>query len=81
VDEWLERARDRIAAEAGVEPSALALSEEDARALLELARVAAHGSGERTNAPLACYLAGIARGQDPALELSRLVRAVSATSE
>ena len=29
--------------------------------LLELARIAAHESGERINAPLLCYLVGLAR--------------------
>jgi hypothetical protein len=31
--------------------------------LLELAKVAAHESGERINAPLVCYLAGLAAGR------------------
>jgi hypothetical protein len=31
--------------------------------LLELARIAAHESGERINAPLLCYLVGLARGR------------------
>lgn len=30
--------------------------------LLDLARIAAHESGERTNAPLLCYLLGRADG-------------------
>ena len=32
-------------------------------ALLDLARVAAHDSGDRTNAPLATYLVGLAAGR------------------
>jgi hypothetical protein len=31
--------------------------------LLDLARVAAHDSGERTNAPLLCYVLGVAVGR------------------
>jgi hypothetical protein len=51
VDVWLQKARDKVAP--GVE-----LSAADVRTLLDLARVAAHDSGERTNAPLLCYLVG-----------------------
>jgi hypothetical protein len=48
-----------------VPPEELELSDEDAATLLDLARIAAHESGERTNAPLLCYLVGRAqRGGD-----------------
>jgi hypothetical protein len=60
---WLEDARNRIARESGADPAGLALSPEDANRLLELARVAAHESGERTNAPLVCYLVGLVHGR------------------
>jgi Domain of unknown function (DUF6457) len=63
VDDWLSAARDRLAAAAGEEPSALALSQAEIDELLELARIAAHDSGERINAPLLCYLVGLARGR------------------
>jgi hypothetical protein len=56
VDEWLQSARDKIA-------PGLELSAADTRTLLDLARVAAHDSGERTNAPLLCYLVGVAVGR------------------
>ena len=62
MDAWLTEARDRLAAAAGVPPDQLELSEEDVRELLDLARIAAHDSGERTNAPLLCYLVGRAQG-------------------
>lgn len=58
MDAWLIDARDAIAAAAGVSPGELELTDEEAQTLLELARVAAHESGERTNAPLLCYLVG-----------------------
>lgn len=61
--EWLEAARDRIAAATGEDAVALELSPDQADAVLELARIAAHESGERTNAPLVCYLAGLAAGR------------------
>lgn len=57
MDEWLGSARSRLAAAANLEEAALQLDE---RLLLEVARVAAHDSGARTNAPLACYLLGLA---------------------
>jgi hypothetical protein len=62
MDSWLTRARDALADAAGLRPDELELSDEDAATVLELARIAAHDSGERTNAPLLCYLAGRARG-------------------
>jgi hypothetical protein len=70
VDDWLTRARDVLAAEAGVDPTTLDLSDEEIEALLDLARIAAHASGERTNAPLLCYLLGRAQGRRPLGELA-----------
>ena len=74
MDEWLTRARDSIAAAAGVEPATLELSAKDAETLLDLARVAAHISGERTNAPLLCYLVGRAQGSGSLDALAEAVR-------
>jgi hypothetical protein len=65
VDAWLTAVRDALAAEANLAPGDLDISEADADTLLDLARIAAHVSGERTNAPLLCYLVGRAeRGAD-----------------
>ena len=61
--EWLAGAAERLAAETGATAADLALAQPEIDALLELARVAAHESGERINAPLACYLVGLARGR------------------
>jgi hypothetical protein len=74
VDDWLSDARDALARVTRRDPSELDLSDEDAAELLELARVAAHESGERTNAPLLCYLVGRAQGSQPLDELARAVR-------
>jgi hypothetical protein len=63
VHEWLIAASERIAAETGGDPSDYALTQEEIDDLLELARVAAHESGERINAPLVCYLVGVARAR------------------
>jgi hypothetical protein len=80
VHEWLEGARDRMAAEAGIAPDGLSLSEAEIATLLELARVAAHSSGDRTNAPLACFLAGLAVGRNPGLDLAQLADAATGES-
>ncbi len=45
--------------------------------LLDLARIAAHNSGERTNAPLLCYLVGRAQGNTPLDDLADAVRSSS----
>lgn len=78
--EWLEAARDRLAAEAGIDAAALELTDEQVVALLDLARVAAHESGDRTNAPLACFLAGVALGRRPELDVAQVARAAGGES-
>jgi len=47
-------------------PEELELDADTEKTLLDLARIAAHTSGARTNAPLLSYLAGlaVARGGD-----------------
>ncbi len=79
MDEWLREARDKLAAEVGADPSEYALSQGEIDEVLELARIAAHESGERINAPLLCYLVGLARGRRGA-ELGDLVDAAVGTS-
>ena len=61
MDQWLTTARDVLARETGIPARELELDDEAVATLLELARVAAHESGERTNAPLLCYLVGRAQ--------------------
>jgi hypothetical protein len=65
VHEWLEEASRRLAAAVGEDPSAYRLSERDVEELLALARIAAHESGQRSTAPLASYLVGLAHGRHP----------------
>jgi len=67
MDDWLRR----VAAAAGSDEE---LSDADANALLKIAKIAAHESGDRTNAPLLCYLVGRARGERPLDELLETVR-------
>jgi hypothetical protein len=74
VDQWLTQARDALARASGVPAEELELDDERVRSLLELARVAAHESGERTNAPLLCYLVGRAQNGASLDELADAVR-------
>jgi uncharacterized protein DUF6457 len=67
VNEWLTRQAEAI----GVE----GLSAAEEKTLLDLARVAAHTSGDRTSAPLLCYLLGRADGDLDAL--AEIVRSTS----
>ena len=48
MDAWLTKARDALGAASEASPEDLDLSEEDEKTLLDLARIAAHASGERT---------------------------------
>ncbi len=53
------------------------LTEHEEKTILDLARVAAHESGDRTNAPLLCYLVGRAQGDKSLDELAEIVRSTS----
>ncbi|HWH54445.1 MAG TPA: DUF6457 domain-containing protein [Gaiellaceae bacterium] len=74
MDGWLTDARDALARASGIPAAQLELSDEDAATLLELARIAAHESGERTNAPLLCFLVGRAERGAPLDDLADAVR-------
>lgn len=76
MNEWLDQARIDLAGAVGDLPPAYELSAEDVAALLELARVAAHESGDRRNAPLTTYLVGLARGRHPEQSVADLVAAI-----
>ena len=67
MDDWLRR----VAAAIGNDEQ---LSEDDADALLKIARIAAHESGDRRNAPLLTYLIGRAAGDRPLTEVLEAVR-------
>jgi hypothetical protein len=73
MDEWLKRARDTLAETAHMPASELELTDAAATTLLRLAALAAHESGERTNAPLLCYLIGRA---DHGGDLQKLSEAI-----
>ena len=79
---WLHRVTQTIAAECGIDAGALALSPDDARDVLDVARVASHTSGDRTNAPLLCYVLGVARGLGARREdLTRAARVAAESAE
>jgi hypothetical protein len=72
VNEWLTR----VAAAIGSDET---VSEEDADALLKIARIAAHDSDDRRNAPLLAYLIGRSRGDRPLAEILDAVKASSSS--
>lgn len=55
---WISDMTARIADSAGLDGSRLQIDDSDAEELLRLAGVAAHTSGDRTNAPLLCHVLG-----------------------
>ena len=77
---WLLDARTRIAETVGDEAAAYDLSDADIEVLLDLAGVAAHDSGARTNAPLVSYLVGLAAGLHAEQTLSALAQAAHTTA-
>jgi hypothetical protein len=70
MNEWL----DRVAAALGSNEE---LSDEEVDALLKIARIAAHDSDDRRNAPLLTYLIGRSRGDRPIGEILDEVRRAS----
>ena len=78
MNEWLATRADALAARSGVDRAALELTEQEIEKLLELAGHAAHESGARTNAPILCYLVGVAHAGGASLdELDETVRSSS----
>jgi len=61
--EWLVAASRRLAEVVGDGAGDYVLTQAEIDDLLELARVAAHESDERINAPLLSYLVGLAHGR------------------
>jgi hypothetical protein len=78
--EWLSAARDRLAGAVGDDPAAYSLGEDDIALLLDLAGVAAHDSGDRTNAPLTTFLVGLALGRHGERTLADVVEKVTGES-
>jgi hypothetical protein len=74
--DWITEMTLQLGARTGLDPASLLVSADDAEVLLDLAGVAAHSSGERTNAPLLCFVLGRAVAQGASLDdLAATVRA------
>ena len=66
--DWITDTVRRVAAANGLEAGLLLLDATTAQQLLDLAGFAAHDSGERTNAPLLCFVLGRATALGASLE-------------
>ena len=75
---WISDMTTRIADATDIPVALLAIDTDDADLLLRLAGIAAHESGERTNAPLLCHVLGraVARGA-PLDELANIVEGLA----
>ena len=78
MDAWLANAADELARRANIPRERLDLDDETVQLLLDIARIAAHESGERTNAPLVCYLVGVCRASE--LSVREMFEAVERSS-
>jgi hypothetical protein len=73
--DWITETTLRLAAATGLDAGTLLVDATQAQRLLDLAGFAAHDSGERTNAPLLCFVLGRALAQGADLDtLDRAVR-------
>jgi hypothetical protein len=70
MNDWLRKAVEAIGGN-------LELSADETRTLLDLAAHAAHEGGQRTNAPLLCYLVGRLQGERDLAEVADAVRAAT----
>jgi hypothetical protein len=70
MDDWLQQVATAIGSDQQ-------LSGEDADALLKIARIAAHESDDRRNAPLLCYLIGRMQTDRPLSEILEVVKTSS----
>jgi hypothetical protein len=73
--EWINEISTRLATATGIDATDLTVSATDKETLLELAGVAAHSTGDRTNAPILCHVIGRALARGATLdECARVVR-------
>ena len=73
--DWLELTARSLADGVGDDPAGYRFADGEIDKLLDLAGVAAHEGGHKTNAPLLCYLVGIAQARHPELDLRQIVQA------
>jgi hypothetical protein len=74
---WAEEAAARLAEAVGDAAQDYRLDAEAIDRILDLARVAAHESGVKSNAPLVSYLVGLAHARHPERLVDELVEAVT----
>ena len=75
---WIADMTSRIAHSTGIDAGPLTIGADDAEELLRLAAVAAHSSGDRTNAPLLCHVLGRAVALGAPLDsLARVIDAAT----
>jgi hypothetical protein len=73
--DWITETTLRLAAATGLDAGTLLVDATESETLLDLAGFAAHDSGERTNAPILCFVLGRAIAQGADLDvLGRAVR-------
>ena len=73
--DWITEMTLHLAAATKLDAATLLLDAEASETLLDLAGVAAHTSGDRTNAPLLCHVLGRAVAQGATLDdCARAVR-------
>lgn len=78
MDDWMSRQADALAAATDLAREELELSDAEIDTILDVAAIAAHEGGARTNAPLLCYLVGLAHRSGKSLdELAEVVRSNS----
>jgi hypothetical protein len=74
--DWITELTLQLASATNLDPAGLMVDVIAKDTLLDLAGVAAHTSGDRTNAPLLCHVIGRAMAQGATLdECARVVRA------
>jgi hypothetical protein len=73
--DWLDAAAHRLATGIGDDPDGYRLEDFEIDRILDLAGVAAHEGGHKTNAPLLCYLVGVAQARHPELDLRQVIEA------
>ena len=75
---WISDLTTRIADATGIRAEALTVDADDTDLLLRLAAIAAHESGDRTNAPILCHVLGraVALGA-PIDDLANIVEGVT----
>ena len=71
--EWLDQAAQRLCSGVNDDPALYRFGSGEVDEILDLARVAAHDGGHKTNAPLLSYLVGLARGRHPELGLAEAI--------